>query len=184
MMAVDQREGLALGQGDVLSALENYWRALSNSNRLPARTDVDPRLIDQALPSSMILEEVNEGHARIRVAGQNVAGHFEFDLRGMSVTSLFSPCSADMIFDGLRHVFRKPALVAFPLVCGGAVIFLPLQDRFGRPTRALCGIHFGRGAIPLKVDQTTSPRIEILSSGLQSKRPTQRPALRLVVNNA
>ncbi len=168
----------------VLMTLETYWRALAVSRRLPARTQVDPRDIDQALPFSMILEEVCSGIARIRVAGQKVASRFEFDTRGMPLSALFASEAASRLQELLGEAFAQPALVSAPLTKGGELLLLPLEDRFGAPTRALCGVSFGTADGLLAFDPESPLRIVPVDEALQNKRPTQRPALRLVVNNA
>ncbi len=171
-------------QTNVLETLENYWKALEASKRLPTRTQIDPRAIDRALPYSMILEEVYPGVVRIRVAGQRVAERFEFDLRGMTLASLFDPTAAAELKKLARDAFERPSLVSAPLVGGGMLLLLPLNDQFGAPARALCGLSFGSANGLLRFDQTRVSRTEPICEAIQNKRPTHGPALRLVVNNS
>lgn len=183
-MTAEIREENERDEAKVLETLENYWKALAVSKRLPARTQIDPRDIDNALPFSMILEEVCDGVARIRVAGQRVAQRFEFETRGMALKSIFDATDAQDL-ERLTYVaFNDPALVEIPLVGGGEMLLLPLEDRFGAPTRALAGISFGVAQGLLRIDAARQVRIVPVAEALQSKRPTQRPALRLVVDNA
>lgn len=171
---------------DVLATVESYWRALRGARRLPARTDVDPRQIDAALPSTLILEEVTPSVARIRVAGEEISRPFGFDLRGMPLSSLFKLQSRAALGALLDSAFSAPALVSAPLVGGGHILLLPLEDRLGQPTRALCAISVPelKSAKPrLGLIAEARPRIEPVGAFKNEKGPAHWPALRLVVNN-
>ena len=79
-----------VGRFEGIAALEAYWQALRGNRMVPLRADVDPRGIESALDFAFIVERVSR-HARFRLAGSQISELMGMDVRGMPLTSLFSP---------------------------------------------------------------------------------------------
>ena len=192
-----------------LVSLEAYWKTLRHARRVPARSDLNPALIDQALPYSFILQRVAPGVARFRVAGQEIHSLMKMDARGMPLTSLFQTEARDPVKDLIEKAFQGPAIVGLPLVSQGgllrptmtgAMLLLPMQDAQGDTSRLLGALVFDDVSMPrprrFAIDAGQPIRTETLgptlaTSQLMPKDPVMQkgphvsphPALRLVVNN-
>lgn len=206
---IKERRGADVhGQNNpILQSLEQYWQTLRHAERLPARNDVAPSKIDNALPHSFILQRVAPGTARFRVAGQRLHDLLKMDARGMPLSTVFLPEARDQLQTLLEHAFSDPAIICVPLVSPGTVLrpalnatmlLLPLRDSEDQTTRILgamvCDDDSGsrprRFAIPQGARIRHDPiglrlaPTPLFPSAPQSKRPDAvRPALRLVVNN-
>ncbi|WP_375254906.1 PAS domain-containing protein [Yoonia sp.] len=192
-----------------LVSLETYWKTLRHARRVPARSDLNPALIDQALPFSFILQRVAPGTARFRVAGQQIHALMKMDARGMPLTSLFQPETRDPLRELIEKAFQAPAIIGLPLLSqggllrstiSGAMLLLPMQDTQGHTNRLLGALVFDEMTLPrprrFAIDPAQSIRCETLgptlaASQLIPKDPvkqkgphvSQHTALRLVVNN-
>jgi hypothetical protein len=191
-----------------LNSLETYWRALRHARHIPSRNDIRPHEIDGALPHAFILQRVAPGVARMRVAGQQLHELLQMDARGMPISTFFQPNARDQIADLVEMAFSEPAIIAVPLVSPGSVVrapltgtmlLLPLRDEVGETSRVLGALvtDGNRGIRPRRfdVDQNAHIRVDNLGIKLateqtlpiskQTKGPdVERPALRLVINNA
>lgn len=192
-----------------LRSLEAYWTTLRHARRVPARSDLNPALIDQALPYSFILQKVAPGVARFRVAGQQIHKLLKMDARGMPLTSLFHQDARDAIKDSLERAFQTPAIVGLPLISQGgllrptmhgAMLLLPMQDAQGETNRILGAMVFDEVIMPkprrFAIDPQQTMRLETLGPTLAASQilppdpqmqegphVSPHPALRLVVNN-
>lgn len=195
------------GQSDpILKSLEQYWQTLRHAQRLPARNDVAPSKIDDALPHAFILQRVAPGTARFRVAGQRLHDLLKMDARGMPFSTIFLPDAREQAQSLLEFAFSSPAIVCIPLVSPatllrpaleGKILLLPLRDSDDNTTRML-------GALVTQAHTANRPRRFTIPQGARirhepiglrlaptplfppapSKRPdAARPALRLVINN-
>lgn len=189
-----------------LSAVEAYWNALFRASHLPMRRDVDPMKIDHALPSTFLVQRVAPGVARLRVSGQRVNACLGMDAQGMPLSTFFLPHARADLTRALEQMFTTPALVELPItsprsigrrLLKGRLLLLPLADDQGHVTRAL-------GAMWVQGDLGRGPRRFEMGNGARryqpiDQRPTlakvadtprkrpatsQRPALKLVVDNA
>lgn len=178
----------------ILSHLETYWRSLCAADRIPARNDLAPDLIDAALPYAFILHRVAPGIARFRMAGQRINALVRMDARGMPFSILFAPASRSHIAELVETAFMRPAIIGAGLVSPAQILrapvtarmlLLPLRDAQGQTTRMLGALVsegiLGPTARRFDLAHDLSLRIDSLS-GLQ-KPDAIRPALRLVVNN-
>jgi hypothetical protein len=129
-----------------LSQVEAYWEGLRGTRSAPLRSEVDPRGIDRALENAFILERIAPGVARFRLAGMHLNDLMGMEVRGMPITSFFSPDARRTIGDALGHVFEEPAKAEFDLVGAdgagrsklkGRMILLPLRSDLGDVSRAL-----------------------------------------------
>ncbi|WP_036049438.1 PAS domain-containing protein [Sedimentitalea nanhaiensis] len=125
---------------------EGYWTALRNGTDIPFRSQIDPRGLEQILEYAFILERIAPGVARIRLAGQHLCKLAGMEVRGMPLTSFFTPASRDHISATLEHVFDTPSVAELSLEgerqslrgeCEARIILLPLKSDMGDCTRIL-----------------------------------------------
>lgn len=203
-----RRADLPGADSPVLQSLERYWQTLRHAQRIPSRNDIEPSQIDRALPYAFILQRVAPGIARMRVAGQQLHDILRMDARGMPISSFFLPQARAQIATLIESAFTEPAIVCVPLDSPGSLVrphltgtmlLLPLNDANGKTTRILGALvtdgqtgtrprrfEVPRGAIirhePLSLQLAS---VQSIPHPTQQKGPdVQRPALRLIVNNA
>jgi hypothetical protein len=70
--------------------LFKYWNEVRGSRPAPRRIEIEPARIAAILPDSFILERVNIGCYRFRLAGTRVCEHFGAELRGQNFLDLWS----------------------------------------------------------------------------------------------
>ena len=130
----------------VLAQLESYWRALRGDRLVPARSEVDPRRIEDALEYAFILERIAPGMARFRLAGMHLNDLMGMEVRGMPLTSFFVPESRKQVSGALEEVFDGPAVARMTLSgetgigrpgLDARLLLLPLKSDFGDVSRAL-----------------------------------------------
>ncbi len=147
----------------VISQVEAYWEALRGAHLLPKRAQIDPRGIEAALEHAFILERIAPGIARMRVAGGHLSDLMGMEVRGMPLTSLFSPNARRQIADTLEDVFQTPATAMLHLTSPGGggrakldarMVLLPLESDLGDVSRALgCLVSHGElGVAPRRFD--------------------------------
>ena len=196
---------VACGTAPLVEALEACWeeargRGLGWRRRLPARRDIDPALLGEALPRALILERTSGANARIRVAGQSLCRWAGYELRGNPVLSLFEGRSREALAPVIAAVFSEPARLDMDLGsdAGGAgrLTLLPLLGRDGLPSMAM-GVITGplagaRARLSLadgKAPCLTPVALRgwarpVASAAVPPPPPrTDQPVLRLVVDN-
>jgi hypothetical protein len=126
--------------------VESYWEALRDGGSVPARADVDPRGIEDALEYAFILERISPRHGRLRIAGRHLCDLAGAEVRGMPLSALFEAQSRDALGETLRQVLERPAVaelaLAAPAGLGrhaleGRLLLLPLRSDAGEISRAL-----------------------------------------------
>ena len=127
-----------------VSQVEAYWEGLRGARTAPLRSEVDPRGIDRALEHAFILERIAPGLARFRLAGMHLNELMGMEVRGMPLTSFFTPDARQAVTEALGHVFEQPAKAEFELQgergsggLPGQMILLPLHSDLGDVSRAL-----------------------------------------------
>ncbi|WP_342075798.1 PAS domain-containing protein [Yoonia sp. SS1-5] len=202
-----RRADLPGAGNETLESLERYWQALRHAQRIPSRNDIEPSQIDSVLPHAFILQRVAPGIARMRVAGQHLHEILKMDARGMPLSTFFAPEARDEIARLIEAAFSEPAIMCLPLNSPGSLVrphltgtmlLLPLRDEKGETSRILGALvtEGNTGTRPRRFEITSGARIRHESLGIQlaSVQPlvqptqqqgpnTQRPALKLVVNN-
>ncbi len=143
-----------------VSQAESYWKQLCAGRLVPNRSDVDPRGISSILEHAFILEKIAPGMAKIRLAGQALNDILGMEMRGMPISSLFSPEARQEIQNALESIFDTPATLNATLVSEGGytrkrlegqLFIAPLRDDKGRITRAF-------GALQLREEIDRAPR--------------------------
>lgn len=127
-----------------IGRVEAYWEGLRDGRLMPARAEVDPRGIADALEQAFILEKIAPGLARVRLAGTHLNDLMAMEVRGMPVSALFEPGARREVQRILHEVMDTPAVVRLSLASqrgfGRAplmarMILMPLRDGHGAPTR-------------------------------------------------
>lgn len=126
--------------------VEAYWEGLRNGRPMPARAEVDPRGITDALAYAFVLEKIAPGMARLRVAGRHLSELMGMEVRGMPFSTLFLPEARSRLQEAMETAFTAPASLRLSLAgdtgftrppLEARLFFAPLRDEQGRPTRLL-----------------------------------------------
>ena len=122
-----------------------YWDALRGSRPAPARSEIDPRDISEALEYTFIAEFVTPDIARLRIAGRRFEDLLGMDPRGMPLGVFLSLEARDELALALAQV-AQGARAQLPLRgesglgrpgLDGLLVLLPLTDAGGAITRVL-----------------------------------------------
>ena len=125
---------------------EAYWSALRTGAGVPRRTQIDPRGLENILQYAFIVERIAPGIARFRLAGRHLSELAGMEVRGMVLTSFFTPAARTRIGAVLEHMFDAPAVAELTLtseakrwrpMTEARMILLPLENDAGQVTRAL-----------------------------------------------
>jgi len=141
-----------------LGVVEGYWEGLRNGRLMPARAEVDPRGIAEALEYAFVLEKIAPGLARFRLAGLHLNELLAMEVRGMPISAMFLPEARRELKTVLEAVLDTPAAVRLTLSgdpgfgrarLEGQMVLLPLRDEQGAPSRILGALQtrgeIGRG---------------------------------------
>lgn len=167
-----------------IAQIEAYWEGLRGGRLMPARGEIDPRGIADALPNAFLLEKIAPGLGRLRLAGMHLNDLLGMEVRGMPLTAMFLPEGRGEIQRAIEIVTARPATARLSLAGDRgmtrppleAQLFLaPLRDDAGRPTRILGALQ-ARGEIGRAPRRFTVRFSEI--SALMSDEPLPRPAER------
>jgi hypothetical protein len=133
-----------------LSVIEAYWEALRDGrDQPPARAQVDPRGIENALGEAFIAERIAPGVARFRVAGVTLSDLLGMEVRGMPLTAPVVPELRERFAADLERAFAEPAIVEFAVqspagfgrpALQGRLLLLPLCDANGAVNCVLGGL--------------------------------------------
>ncbi|MEX0307609.1 MAG: PAS domain-containing protein [Ruegeria sp.] len=134
---------------------EAYWTALLTGDGVPARSQIEPRGLENILEYTFILERIAPGLARFRLAGSHLNKLAGMEVRGMPLTSFFEPEARNEIKSRLDQVFSAPAIAELGLISKGKLgrvslqarmILLPLKSDLGDVSRVL-GVMVSDGTI-------------------------------------
>lgn len=127
------------------SQVLHYWETVREGRTAPARSEIDPRNISQALEYTFIAEFVTPDIARLRIAGRQFEDLLGMDPRGMPLGVYFSLDARDELALALGQV-SQGARAQLPLRgesglgkpgLDGLLLLLPLTDAAGRISRVL-----------------------------------------------
>ena len=129
----------------ILNDLTAYWDELRGHRLAPRRSDLNPSRFGAALEHMFILEVVEGGPLRIRLAGTRLCDVMGMEARGMPARAIFAEgdqMRADNLF---TEVVSHPACIDISLTAtgeggveyAGGMILRPLADDFGEITRVL-----------------------------------------------
>jgi len=180
------------------TAVLGYWEDLRGERIAPARSELDPRRLSQALEFTFIAEFVAPEVARMRIAGRHFEDLLGMDPRGMPLGVLFSLDARTELGTALAQV-SQGARAQIPLRAesgigkpglDGLLTLMPLTDGLGRITRVLGVLEthgqIGRTPRRFRLSANRAPTLpqpqpKSTESALPGTPPTdQRPHLRLV----
>jgi hypothetical protein len=129
----------------IIQDLFAYWDHLRGDRLVPTRSEIDPRKIKGTLEHTFILEAVQKGAPRFRLAGIEVCDLLGMELRGMPCDALFEPVDREMVLNLVNQVLDAPHIAELRLegqLAGGRsvlgrMILMPLRDENGDLTRIL-----------------------------------------------
>lgn len=144
----------ATERSKITSDVMEYWSGLRVGGALPQQMDLDPRGIASALPYVFMLERIAPGIARIKVAGAHMNDLMGMEVKSMPITAFAAPGERSVFLPLIDQVFDGPAMVELGLEAKRAgyapkeaeMLILPVEDGYGRVTRAL-GCLVARGPI-------------------------------------
>lgn len=137
------------GRGEAVSGLAEvraYWEGLRMGTHLPRRDQLDPRGIAGALMQVLMLEQVAQGMARIRLGGSMLNDLMGMEVRGMPLSALFDPMARAVLERVLAQVFTGSVAATLVLEAerglgrpslSGRMLLLPMLGEGGRPDLAL-----------------------------------------------
>lgn len=129
-----------------ISVVRAYWEALRNGRDVPCRSEIDPRGIRTALEHTFILERIAPRVARFRLSGKHLNDLMGCEVRGMPLTSFFTPAARGEIETLLARVFDGPETADLTLSAESAagqgamearLLLLPMKSDLGDISRAL-----------------------------------------------
>lgn len=122
-----------------------YWDEVRGPRSAPARSEIDPRHLAEALEFTFIAEFVTPDIARLRIAGRQFEDLLGMDPRGMPLGVYFSLDAREELAMALAQV-SQGARAQLPLRgesglgkpgLDGLLLLLPLTDGAGQITRVL-----------------------------------------------
>lgn len=127
----------------VLTDLLDHWETLRAGRIAPHRAEIDPRRIENVLEHAFILEMVENGAPRFRIAGMHLCDLMGMEVRAMPAASLFASADRDRFNDILERIVTTPEMVELDLLpaihSGGSaeMLLLPVRNDKGEITRIL-----------------------------------------------
>lgn len=165
-------------------AVEQHWQAIRGADGVPARDDVDPAQMLDALDRLILVERIAPRQARIRIAGRRVNDLLGMDLRGMPLSCIIAPASRGWLGDCTEALFDGPSRIDLGLAgprgtfrprLAAELVLLPLRDRDGIVSRALgyADLPERMGSAPLRMEISGERRsgVAIPARGLPAPAP-------------
>lgn len=129
----------------IVTDVIKYWEGLRAARAVPARTEIDPRAIQDALSYAFIVERSRPGVVRVRLSGTHLNELMGMEVRGMPVRAFFELSDRKRLMELVESVFVGPCHLDLDLVSDGQgrsvldgrMILLPLSDATGEVNRAL-----------------------------------------------
>ncbi|WP_323036864.1 PAS domain-containing protein [Pararhodobacter sp.] len=169
-----------------VAKVQAHYDVLRAGRIAPARAEIDPRPLAEALDVMFVAEVVAPGVARMRLCGQHLNELLGMEPRGMPLSVFFAPEARDDVAKALAQV-ANGARASLPLRAekglgrpglDGMLVLLPLTDHTGAITRILgvletCG-QIGRA--PRKFKLRASAEMKPVPP-----RATGKPVLQLIL---
>ncbi|MCB1405306.1 MAG: PAS domain-containing protein [Rhodobacteraceae bacterium] len=159
-----------------IAAVQSYWDGLRGRRTAPARAEIDPRPLAEALDVLFVAELVAPGVARLRLCGQHFSDLLGMEPRGMPLSVFFAPAARGDLAAALAQVaqgvratlpVRSDKALGRPGV-DGMLALMPLADQQGAITRIL-GVLETHGQIG------RTPRHFRLMAPVSTQQPAPRP---------
>lgn len=104
----------------VSQALFSYWNELRGERLAPKRFEIEPSAIAGNLPDTFILERVNPGTLRFRLAGTRICEAFGIEFRGMNLLELFEENDVATLQQQIALIVSQGAVGVFQISAGTA----------------------------------------------------------------
>jgi hypothetical protein len=126
-------------------ALFDYWEELRAGRDAPTRSEVDPRRISDALESMFILEALDDGQLRFRLAGTRLCEWLGLEARGCVAETMMARGQEGEMRDLGRRVLLEPAPGVMRLRAedgaetrwAGEMLLLPMRSELGELARVI-----------------------------------------------
>lgn len=126
-------------------ALYRYWNDLRAGRDAPSRSEVDPRRIPDCLETMFILEALDNGQFRFRLAGTRLCEWLGMEARGCVAEAVMAPGHEREMSDLARRVLRTPGVGMMRLRAldgggtdwPGEALLLPLRSEMGDLARVI-----------------------------------------------
>ncbi|MEP5759332.1 MAG: PAS domain-containing protein [Litoreibacter sp.] len=157
-----------------LTNMYNYWEDLRAGRLAPLRSEVDPRAIASSLENGFILERVQPGSVRFRLAGSHLSDLMGMEVRGMPLRAFVEPAVRSAFTQSLEAVFEGPETHEYRLVSrqknspkmAARILLLPMKSDSGEVDRALgCMVSDGNIGLAPRRFRVTETRITSLLTG-------------------
>lgn len=126
-------------------SLYRYWDELRAGRDAPTRSEVDPRRISGALDTMFILEALEGGQLRFRLAGTRLCEWLGMEARGCLVEAVMIPGHEAEMRDLGRRVLQEPGVGVMSVraddgagaVWRGEALLLPMRSELGEMARII-----------------------------------------------
>lgn len=168
-----------------LAELRDYWNELRCGRLVPHRSEIDPREISGALEYGFILERLQPGAVRFRLAGMHLCDLMGMEVRGMPLRSFISPSSRARFSALLERVFSKPEVHEYIMVSEDSagtmlkarMVILPLRSESGIVDRAIgCLTTEGTVGLSPRRFRILETRVKNLTTGDETHEVSPDPA--------
>ncbi|MCB6176997.1 PAS domain-containing protein [Rhodobacter sp. Har01] len=108
-----------------MAQVRAYWEGQrGTTGAIPARADLDPRGLAQALDHVFVAERIGTGLLRMRISGMGLTDLAGLDMKGLPISTLFLPEARLQLAQAVERVFTLP---------GVAELHLEAERSIGRP---------------------------------------------------
>ena len=124
-------------------AFLSYWEGLRRGQIVPYRSQVDPRYMHCDIGNLFIVEALEDGSQRFRVAGSRIVDMMGMELRGLPVRTIMDPGDRDALGTLIEQTLGLPARGYSRLhpAAGGTglweMLLLPLRSDNGNIDRLI-----------------------------------------------
>ena len=129
----------------IFEILTKYWESLRVDDQIPYRSQIDPRLVPDALENIFLLENTAPQQFRIRQTGLHLCEMMGFEVRGQLASSIMNSKYREKFARLLEQVLVKPSIAEITLVAQDfndnivslKMLLLPLRSDFGDINRVI-----------------------------------------------
>ncbi len=164
------------------TAVRAVWQGMRSGNAIPARADLNPMALGDALPICFLAERMPHHGGRFRLVGRDLNDAYDMDLRSIPLPALVAPplqqtlvANMDCVFDHGRLLFAQYSVPQAAQT--RSLLLQPLQDSYGRTNLALgiaAGFSPGAALGELTI-QTQCALLPVNSAAQDAKAQEQQP---------
>ena len=100
--------------------LFRYWNGLRGTRMAPCRFEIEPARIARILPEAFVLEQVDHGTYRFRIAGTRLCEQFGLELRGRNLLDYWDQEDRSILKQQLATVAEQGAAALFEFEAFGS----------------------------------------------------------------